>query len=173
VDDHAAAVRWGNALAFVLGAYLYRAGTITIGTLYIIFYYTELLRQPIKQIRTQLQELQKADARHQARRGAVSHPLAHQRWRRQAHPRRRAGGRADAQITLLGLPEDAVDLPGAIHAAVLEQDIAALPEGLDTIVGARGVRLSGGQIQRAAAAHVRAQRRAAPTADRRFWSGST
>jgi ATP-binding cassette subfamily B protein len=52
----------GNVLAFVLGAYLYRAGTITIGTVYIIFYYTELLRQPIEQIRTQLQELQKADA---------------------------------------------------------------------------------------------------------------
>lgn len=52
----------GNALAFVLGAYLYRAGAITIGTVYIIFYYTELLRQPIEQIRTQLQELQKADA---------------------------------------------------------------------------------------------------------------
>ncbi|MEO7908611.1 MAG: ABC transporter ATP-binding protein [Roseiflexaceae bacterium] len=52
----------GNALAFVLGAYLYRVGTITIGTVYIIFYYTELLRQPIEQIRTQLQELQKADA---------------------------------------------------------------------------------------------------------------
>ncbi|MEO7908609.1 MAG: ABC transporter ATP-binding protein [Roseiflexaceae bacterium] len=55
---------------------------------------------------------------------------------------------------LLGVPEDAVDLPGAIHAAVLEQDIAAMPDGLDTIVGARGVRLSGGQIQRAAAARM-------------------
>jgi ATP-binding cassette subfamily B protein len=52
----------GNALAFALGAYLYRAGAITIGTVYIIFYYTELLRHPIEQIRTQLQELQKADA---------------------------------------------------------------------------------------------------------------
>jgi len=55
---------------------------------------------------------------------------------------------------LLGLPEQAVDLPGAIHAAVLEQDIAAMPDGLDTIVGAKGVRLSGGQIQRAAAARM-------------------
>jgi ATP-binding cassette subfamily B protein len=55
---------------------------------------------------------------------------------------------------LLGLPEQAVDLPAAIHAAVLEQDIAAMPDGLDTVVGARGVRLSGGQIQRAAAARM-------------------
>jgi ATP-binding cassette, subfamily B, bacterial len=55
---------------------------------------------------------------------------------------------------LLGMPEQAADLPGAIHAAVLEQDIIAMPNGLDTIVGARGVRLSGGQIQRAAAARM-------------------
>jgi ATP-binding cassette subfamily B protein len=55
---------------------------------------------------------------------------------------------------LLGVPEAAVDLPGAIHAAVLEPDIAAMPAGLDTVVGARGVRLSGGQIQRAAAARM-------------------
>jgi ATP-binding cassette subfamily B protein len=55
---------------------------------------------------------------------------------------------------LLGMLEHTVDLPGAIHAAVLEQDIAAMPEGLNTIVGAKGVRLSGGQIQRAAAARM-------------------
>jgi ATP-binding cassette subfamily B protein len=58
---------------------------------------------------------------------------------------------------LLGLPEDQVDLPGAIHLSVLEPDIAAMESGLDTLVGPRGVRLSGGQVQRAAAArlHVR------------------
>jgi ABC-type multidrug transport system fused ATPase/permease subunit len=52
----------GNAVAFALGAYLWHAGTITIGTVYIIFYYTELLRKPIEQIRTQMQDLQKASA---------------------------------------------------------------------------------------------------------------
>jgi len=55
---------------------------------------------------------------------------------------------------LLGLPETQVDLPGAIHQAVLERDIAAMPEGLATMVGTRGVRLSGGQIQRTAAARM-------------------
>ncbi|RIK44761.1 MAG: ABC transporter ATP-binding protein [Chloroflexi bacterium] len=55
---------------------------------------------------------------------------------------------------LLGLPEEQVDLPGAIHQAVLERDLAAMPEGLDTMVGSRGVRLSGGQIQRTAAARM-------------------
>jgi ATP-binding cassette, subfamily B, bacterial len=55
---------------------------------------------------------------------------------------------------LLGLLEEQVDLPGAIHQAVLERDLAAMPDGLATMVGSRGVRLSGGQIQRAAAARM-------------------
>jgi len=52
---------------------------------------------------------------------------------------------------LLGLPEALVDLPAALHAAVLEQDVPLLDQGLDTRVGPRGVKLSGGQLQRAAA----------------------
>src|SRR5690348_11696520 len=52
----------GNALAFALGAYLWSSGKISLGTVYIIFYYTNLLTQPIEQIRTQLQDLQKAGA---------------------------------------------------------------------------------------------------------------
>ncbi len=55
---------------------------------------------------------------------------------------------------LLGLLEDVVDLPAAIHMAALERDLAALPNGLETSVGPRGVRLSGGQAQRAAAARM-------------------
>jgi ATP-binding cassette subfamily B protein len=45
-------------------------------------------------------------------------------------------------------------LQNAIHLAVLEEDIAALEHGLDTLVGPRGVRLSGGQAQRAGAARM-------------------
>ena len=45
-------------------------------------------------------------------------------------------------------------LQHAIHLAVLEQDIAVLDRGLDTLVGPRGVRLSGGQVQRTAAARM-------------------
>jgi len=52
----------GNALAFALSAYMWNKGTITIGTVYMIFYYTELLVRPIEQIRTQIQDLQRADA---------------------------------------------------------------------------------------------------------------
>lgn len=52
----------GTALAFGLGAYLYTTGAISLGTVYLIFNYTELLRRPIEQIRTQMQDLQKAGA---------------------------------------------------------------------------------------------------------------
>ncbi len=52
----------GNALAFALGAYLWSTGTITLGTVYLIFSYTNLLTQPIEQIRSQLQDLQQAGA---------------------------------------------------------------------------------------------------------------
>jgi ATP-binding cassette, subfamily B, bacterial len=55
---------------------------------------------------------------------------------------------------LMGLPEEQVDLEGAIWQAVLEDDLPTLDKGLDTIVGPRGVRLSGGQVQRTAAARL-------------------
>ena len=55
---------------------------------------------------------------------------------------------------LMGLPEDRVDLPGAVSLAVLERDVDALEDGLDTLVGPRGVMLSGGQRRRAGAARM-------------------
>ncbi len=55
---------------------------------------------------------------------------------------------------LMGLPESEVDLSEAIRLSILEQDLAALEEGLKTPVGPRGVKLSGGQIQRSAAART-------------------
>ncbi|MGF1568223.1 MAG: ATP-binding cassette domain-containing protein [Nodosilinea sp.] len=45
-------------------------------------------------------------------------------------------------------------LEQAIVAAVFDQDLATMPDGLDTLIGTRGVRLSGGQKQRAAAARM-------------------
>ncbi len=63
---------------------------------------------------------------------------------------------------LLGLPKQPADLDKAIYQAVFEQDVAGLEHGLDTLVGPRGVRLSGGQVQRArGGAHVRPPGRAA------------
>jgi ATP-binding cassette subfamily B protein len=55
---------------------------------------------------------------------------------------------------LLGAADDPERLAAAIRAAVLEPDIAALPAGLDTVIGPRGVKLSGGQAQRTAAARM-------------------
>jgi len=55
---------------------------------------------------------------------------------------------------LLGLPEDDMDLGAALHAAVLERDIGSFAPGLDTLVGPRGMRLSGGQVQRVAVARA-------------------
>jgi len=46
------------------------------------------------------------------------------------------------------------DLRGAVRMAVLERDVEALEGGLDAPVGPRGVKLSGGQLQRAAAARM-------------------
>jgi ATP-binding cassette subfamily B protein len=55
---------------------------------------------------------------------------------------------------LLGLPPDRVDLTAALRAAVMEADVVELEAGLDTVVGPRGVKLSGGQAQRTAAARM-------------------
>jgi len=57
---------------------------------------------------------------------------------------------------LMGLPEedDGVDLPGAIHKAVMDKDLDDLDHGLETLVGPKGVKLSGGQMQRTAAARM-------------------
>ncbi|HXI15933.1 MAG TPA: ABC transporter ATP-binding protein, partial [Chloroflexota bacterium] len=55
---------------------------------------------------------------------------------------------------LLGIEssEDRVD--SALRLAVLKDDLASFDRGLDTPVGPKGVRLSGGQVQRTAAARM-------------------
>jgi ATP-binding cassette subfamily B protein len=55
---------------------------------------------------------------------------------------------------LMGLDADDEALMQAIRQAVMEADLAELESGLDTQVGPRGVKLSGGQIQRTAAARM-------------------
>lgn len=55
---------------------------------------------------------------------------------------------------LLGQPDNPEQLGKALHTAVLEEDIKQLQLGLDTIIGPRGVKLSGGQAQRTAAARM-------------------
>ncbi len=55
---------------------------------------------------------------------------------------------------LLGLSKDNNDIIEALNMAVFEKDLAAMNESLETLVGSKGVRLSGGQIQRVAAARM-------------------
>jgi ATP-binding cassette subfamily B protein len=55
---------------------------------------------------------------------------------------------------LLGWPEEEQRMADALHRAVLEPDLVTFSEGLDTVIGVRGKRLSGGQIQRTAAARM-------------------
>ncbi len=55
---------------------------------------------------------------------------------------------------LFGAVEDGHALANALHTAVLEYDIAQLEQGMETTIGVRGVKLSGGQAQRVAAARM-------------------
>ncbi|MCL4508270.1 MAG: ABC transporter ATP-binding protein/permease [Chloroflexi bacterium] len=52
----------GTGLALLWAGYLFHRGEITIGTAFLIYQYNELLRQPLEQIRNQLQDLQRAVA---------------------------------------------------------------------------------------------------------------
>jgi len=55
---------------------------------------------------------------------------------------------------LLGRDESDGMLDEAIRSAALDSDVGSMPNGLDTLVGPLGMRLSGGQVQRAAAARM-------------------
>lgn len=55
---------------------------------------------------------------------------------------------------LLGSSAADSEVAAALELAVLGPDLAALHHGVETEVGARGVRLSGGQVQRTAAARM-------------------
>lgn len=52
----------GNVLVFSLGSWLFNSGTITIGSVYLVFHYTEMLRHPLDRIRNQMEDFQKAGA---------------------------------------------------------------------------------------------------------------
>jgi ATP-binding cassette, subfamily B, bacterial len=52
----------GYGVALGMGAWLHTSGAITLGTVYLVFQYTELLRRPMEQISQQLREMQRAAA---------------------------------------------------------------------------------------------------------------
>ena len=51
-----------NAVAFAISAYLFAQGTVTIGAVYIIFHYSNMLMGPVNRITRQMQNLQQASA---------------------------------------------------------------------------------------------------------------
>jgi len=53
---------FGLAMVFWIGSVLLGDGEITIGSVYLVFHYTDMLRHPVEQIRTQMEDLQKAGA---------------------------------------------------------------------------------------------------------------
>ncbi len=55
---------------------------------------------------------------------------------------------------LLGLPPERYDIETAVSTAILDKDVSDMDTGLETLVGPRGIRLSGGQLQRTAAARM-------------------
>lgn len=55
---------------------------------------------------------------------------------------------------LMGLNQNDEAVLSAIYQAVMEADLEDLEDGLDTLVGPKGVKLSGGQVQRTAAARM-------------------
>ncbi len=52
----------GHALSMGMGIYLYREGAFTIGTVFLVFHYTAMLRWPLVMISRQINDLQRATA---------------------------------------------------------------------------------------------------------------
>lgn len=65
-----------------------------------------------------------------------------------------------AENILQGAAAGERELEAALALAVMEDDVRRLESGLETVVGPRGVRLSGGQVQRSAAARMFVRRTA-------------
>src|SRR5205814_1268549 len=52
----------GTAMLLAIGVLLQRSGAISVGTLLVVFRYSQIIRQPLERIIDQLKELQKAQA---------------------------------------------------------------------------------------------------------------
>lgn len=52
----------GNAVAFLVGASLYRSGALTLASVYLIFHYTNMIGRPMERISQEMEQLQQAGA---------------------------------------------------------------------------------------------------------------
>lgn len=57
-----ALIAFGTVLVLSVGTALFQAGALTFGTMYLVYQYTDMLRQPFDRLTDQLRELQKASA---------------------------------------------------------------------------------------------------------------
>ncbi|MGC1310534.1 MAG: ABC transporter ATP-binding protein [Phormidesmis sp.] len=107
----------GTALALALGAYLWSRDAITIGTVYLIYYYSSLIEEPIENIRQELEQFQQAAASFQRIQDL-------QQQQSHLHP----GGRAVLPQAALSVKFDAVWF-GYEAAPTLENVSFDLPAG--------------------------------------------
>lgn len=225
----------GFGIAFVAGYHLHRSGVLTLGAVYLIIHWTQLIARPIRIITQQFESLQTIGANVQrvydllAARPLIAGPVASGAAEaappvvgarhevalqfdgvtfgyNPAEPVVRAvdfcvkpgevlgvlGRTGSGKTTLarlvfrlydpavfltppqaaytaqvarlfsdtlrsnilLGLERTDDEIHAAIRGAVMDRDVNELEGGLDTKVGPKGVKLSGGQMQRAAAARM-------------------
>ncbi len=52
----------GNAAIFAIGGWLFTRGSLSLGSVYLIFHYAEMMRHPLERIRNQFEDMQKAGA---------------------------------------------------------------------------------------------------------------
>lgn len=64
----------GWVLVFAMGAYFYRVGTMSVGTVYLVFQYMAMLRRPLEEFADQAQDFQTASASVSRIRGLAAIP---------------------------------------------------------------------------------------------------
>ncbi|ESA33720.1 abc transporter [Leptolyngbya sp. Heron Island J] len=108
----------GNAISLSLGAYLWYQDAITIGTVYLLFYYTTQLQEPIERIREELEQFQQAAASFQRIQDLLS-------YRGQQHP----GGQAALPQGALSVEFENVRFGYEENEATLQNLTFHLPAG--------------------------------------------
>ena len=133
----------GVLMAVLMGYYLYQGNAITIGTIILILYYTETLFRPLEMVTWQIEELQQATA-------AIERIDELYRAQRMITD----GPGATVQSGALPVDFDGVTFGYHVEEQVLKDVSFHLENGIETLIGSRGVKLSGGQLQRTAAARM-------------------
>jgi ATP-binding cassette, subfamily B, bacterial len=65
----------GAIAALAIGASQFQAGTMSLGAIYLVFQYTQMLQDPVNRLRNEIQDLQQADASLQRVTALLAEPL--------------------------------------------------------------------------------------------------